>query len=291
MPRARWMSVVVIWMPLSWSSILMMRFSGCLGLGAGFLVACQMQQFLAVILEERTAHAHVAGREIVMNAMAGRHISSCACAGFDSHCQRPSWNTAPHCGQTWVPAVCAWPCRCRAVFLDQAIATDRMKVSESGFHFSLLVNDNKNCLVISTLFPRRDAVLPIMPRRQIKQRVALPSVTAMNVQQQASSAPPARLVVAASSNQEHGWLLAARRGVPASRHGWFLPARQCWGLQIPASVHRERGVVDDGVLHCGRVCRGFQFDIDVTLEGASHGCAFGCQRFPDAWMPVAARVW
>jgi hypothetical protein len=42
------------------------------GLGACFLVLRHLQQFLAMILEERTAHGHIAGRKFVMDAVARR---------------------------------------------------------------------------------------------------------------------------------------------------------------------------------------------------------------------------
>jgi hypothetical protein len=98
-----------------------------------------MQQFLAVIPEERAADRHEAGREFVLDSMAGR-------AHFLMRPGRP--------GQPLPVPVVKYRAALRTnrglmqlvlglvgivpEFLDQAIVPDRREAGKTGFHFQLL---------------------------------------------------------------------------------------------------------------------------------------------------------
>jgi hypothetical protein len=57
------------------------------------------------------------------------------------------------------------------VFLHQAVAPDRVEVSESGFHFSLLLMTSKKTCLQPFFFRDRTLFAPQRARRQIEQGI------------------------------------------------------------------------------------------------------------------------
>jgi hypothetical protein len=98
-----------------------------------------MQQFLAMIVEERSAHVHISGRKFVMDAVAGRAYRLMRlrrlCQPLPASRVEHGAALRAHRGfRKFVSGLVGIVSR----VLDQAVTPDRLETSESGFHLEFL---------------------------------------------------------------------------------------------------------------------------------------------------------
>jgi hypothetical protein len=104
-----------------------------------------MQQFFAVIGEERAADAHIASREIIANAMAGRTQFFVCLRWF----RQPLPPAIVKYGTTlransWLSQFVLGLVGIVSILLQQAVTTHGFESCKSGFHVSLRVQFTKS---------------------------------------------------------------------------------------------------------------------------------------------------
>jgi hypothetical protein len=119
-----------------------------------FLVLHQVQQFLAMIFEERATHIHKSSRESVMNAVTGRAHFLVGLGRLRQPLPAPF---VEHGAALWANRG-LWQFVLGLIgvmsrFLDQTVAADWVKASELGFHLMLLFNDINSGQLKSIPFP------------------------------------------------------------------------------------------------------------------------------------------